>query len=207
MGTLISLIEEHITESVAVHQQTLAALAAPALRAANHLVDCLSRGHKILTCGNGGSACDALHFSSELLNRFEKERAPLPAIALTADCATLTAIGNDYHFNQVFAKQVWALGQKGDVLLCFTTSGNSANILEAIKTAHEKEMTVIMATGATGGKATEMLSPQDIMLKVPSTRTARIQEIHLLLVHVLCATIETTVLKGAEKASHHCEEC
>jgi len=146
----------------------------------------------VLSCGNGGSAGDAQHFSSEMLNRFERERPSLPAIALSTDTSTLTSIANDYSFNEIFSKQIRALGQAGDILLAYTTSGNSGNIIEAIKAAHDRDMTVITITGKDGGQLSSLslLKDHDIELRVPSHSTARIQETHLLITHCLCDLID-----------------
>jgi D-sedoheptulose 7-phosphate isomerase len=147
-------------------------------------------GHKILTCGNGGSACDAMRFTSEMLNRFNHERPGLPAITLAADIATITSIANDSHYSEVFAKQVRALGQMGDILLALSTSGNSANILNAIKAAQEKNITVIALTGQEGGKIATLLQEPDLEIRVPAQETPRIQEMHLLILHCLCDIID-----------------
>jgi D-sedoheptulose 7-phosphate isomerase len=164
-------------------------------------LQCLLDGHKIMSCGNGGSACDALHFSSEMLNRFKHERPSLPAIALTADIATLTSIANDYHYNEVFAKQIRALGQPGDILLAISTSGNSANILHAIKAAHDREMIVIALTGYDGGKIPGILQDNDIEVRVPASDTARIQETHLLIIHCLCDIVDNQLFGHGEVAT------
>jgi len=157
------------------------------------MVDSLLNEGKILSCGNGGSAGDAQHFSSELLNRFERERPSLPAIALTTDSSTITSIANDYSYFEVFAKQIRALGKEGDVLLAISTSGNSANIIQAITAAHERKMTVIALTGKDGGKINSMLGESDIEIRVPSDVTARIQEVHLLIIHCLCDFIDCQI--------------
>lgn len=162
--------------------------------AGNAMLQALKANKKILTCGNGGSAGDAQHFSSELLNRFERERPGLAALALTTDSSTITSIANDYDYAEVFSKQVRALGQSGDILLAFTTSGNSENILRAIEAAHEKSMYVVLVSGKTGGPAAEMLDKEDIEIRVPSSSTARIQEVHLLVVHCLCDLIDNHLL-------------
>jgi DnaA initiator-associating protein len=150
----------------------------------------LLEGHKIMSCGNGGSACDAMRFSSQMLNRFKYERPSLPAIALTADISTLTSIANDYSYNDIFAKQVRALGQAGDVLLAISTSGNSTNILNAIKAAHDKNIIVIALTGMDGGKIPGILQDDDIEIRVPSHEVARIQETHLLIIHSICDIVD-----------------
>ncbi len=158
--------------------------------ASRRLVDCLLNDGKVLTCGNGGSAGDAQHFSSEMINRFERERPALPAIALTTDSSTLTSIANDYHFDVVFAKQIRALGHSGDILLVYSTSGNSNNIIKAAKVAHEKDMHIIALTGKDGGKLQEVLNETDIEIRIPSESTARIQEVHLLITHCLCDLVD-----------------
>lgn len=165
--------------------------ALPNLIAAGELLAAaLDAGHKILSCGNGGSAGDAQHFSSELINRFERERAALPAIALTTESSTLTAIANDYDYNRIFSRQVEALGNTGDVLLAISTSGNSKNVLAAIETAHAQNMRVLALTGRDGGKMAGTLNDQDIELRAASHVTARIQEVHLLFIHCLCDQID-----------------
>ena len=169
-------------------------LAAPIAGAVEIMTTALLNNGKILACGNGGSAADAQHFAAELVNRFEMERPPLAAVALTTDSSTLTSIANDYDFTQVFSKQVRALGQPGDVLLAISTSGNSPNVIEAIVAAHEREVRVIALTGKGGGKIGEMLADGDIHLCVPSDRTARIQEVHLLVLHCLCDGIDCLLL-------------
>ncbi len=158
--------------------------------ASRRLVDCLLNDGKVLTCGNGGSSGDAQHFSSEMINRFERERPALPAIALTTDSSTLTSIANDYHFDVVFAKQIRALGHSGDILLVYSTSGNSNNIIKAAKVAHEKDMHIIALTGKDGGKLQEVLNETDIEIRIPSESTARIQEVHLLITHCLCDLVD-----------------
>ncbi|MFL0806152.1 MAG: phosphoheptose isomerase [Oceanobacter sp.] len=159
-------------------------------RSAQIMVNTLLNGGKILTCGNGGSAGDAQHFSSELLNRFERDRPSLPAIALTTDSSTITSIANDYNYAEVFSKQIRALGNPGDVLLAISTSGNSANVVQAIQAAHEREMTVIALSGKDGGNMASLLTVDDVEIRVPSTVTARIQEVHLVVIHCLCDLID-----------------
>ena len=154
------------------------------------MVQSLLNGGKILSCGNGGSAGDAQHFSSELLNRYERERPSLPAMALTTDSSTITSIANDYSYNEIFSKQIRALGNTGDVLLAISTSGNSANVVQAIQAAHDREMTVIALTGKDGGNMSSLYLPEDIEIRVPSDTTARIQEVHLLVIHCLCDLID-----------------
>lgn len=164
--------------------------------ASKRIVSALLNENKVLTCGNGGSAGDAQHFSSEMLNRFERERPGLPAIALTTDSSTITSIANDYHFDDIFAKQIRALGQEGDILVVYTTSGNSANVVKAVTTAHDKDITTIALTGKTGGTISQILSETDIEIRVPSTSTARIQEVHLLITHCLCDLIDHQLFGG-----------
>ncbi|MFT5843901.1 MAG: D-sedoheptulose 7-phosphate isomerase, partial [Pseudohongiellaceae bacterium] len=162
------------------------------------MVNSLLNNGKILSCGNGGSAGDAQHFSAELLNRFEKERPGLPAMALTTDSSTLTAIANDYSYEEIFSKQVSALGQAGDVLLAISTSGNSANVAAAMKAAQEREMLTVVLSGNDGGTMAGLLGEQDIEIRVPSNRTARIQEVHLVVIHCLCDFIDTQLFGGDE---------
>jgi D-sedoheptulose 7-phosphate isomerase len=162
------------------------------------MVNSLLNNGKILSCGNGGSAGDAQHFSAELLNRFEKERPGLPAMALTTDSSTLTAIANDYSYEEIFSKQVSALGQAGDVLLAISTSGNSANVAAAMKAAQEREMLTVVLSGNDGGTMASLLAEQDIEIRVPSRRTARIQEVHLVVIHCLCDFIDTQLFGGDE---------
>ena len=170
----------------------------PIQHAGNCIVQSLLNEGKILSCGNGGSAGDAQHFSAELLNRFEKERPGLPAVALSTDSSTLTAIANDYHYNEIFAKQVTALGQSNDVLLAISTSGNSANVIEAIKAAHDRKMSVVALTGRDGGALAGQLREKDVEIRVPSDRTARVQEVHLVVIHCLCDFIDTQLFGGDE---------
>ncbi len=185
------LIDHEFEASINTKQRARMELILPIARAATIMTHCLLQGGKILSCGNGGSAADAQHFSSELLNRFVRERRGLPAIALTTDSSTLTSIANDYAFERVFARQIEALGRANDVLLAISTSGNSANILQAVITAHQQNMSVIALTGGTGGKLSELLrTEEDIEIRVPSTVTARIQEVHLLVIHSLCGLID-----------------
>lgn len=187
-------IEQLFNESIATKSHCLPQLAAPIGESANTIVNSLLGGGKVLSCGNGGSAADAQHFSSEMLNRFERERPGLPAIALTTDTSTLTSISNDYDYREVFSKQINALGHPGDVLLAISTSGNSANILSAVNSAQERQMQVIALTGRDGGKIGRMLDDEDIEIRVDSESTARIQEVHLLTIHCLCDLIDTQLL-------------
>jgi len=176
--------------SIQTKQDSLTTLSEHIEYAAQKIVETLVNDKKLLTCGNGGSAGDAQHFSSEMLNRFERERPALPVIALTTDTLTITSIANDYHFDEVFAKQIRALGQVGDALVVYTSSGNSANLLKAVNTAHDKNMTVIALTGKDGGMLAGLLNDIDIEIRVPSQSTARVQEVHLLITHCLCDLID-----------------
>jgi D-sedoheptulose 7-phosphate isomerase len=183
-------IVSHFEESIAVKQQAMAVLAPHIERAGQIMVKVLDKGGKILSCGNGGSAGDSQHFSAELLNRFEMERPGLAAMALTTDGSTLTAIANDYAYDQIFSKQVHALGNDGDCLLAISTSGNSANVIQAVHAAHEQNMRVVAMTGCNGGNIRQILAADDIEICIPSDRTARIQEVHLLVIHCLCDHID-----------------
>ena len=181
-------------ESIAVKTLCVDALSPKIADAASCIANGVLNSGKVLTCGNGGSAADAQHFSSEMLNRFERERPGLPAIALTVDASTVTSIANDYQFADIFAKQIRALGHPGDVLLAFSTSGASHNILNAIDAAHDQDMRVILASGKDGGQASKSLKDGDIELRVPSSSTARVQESHLIIIHCLCDLIDWHLL-------------
>ncbi len=196
MTTLTQRVAEHFNESIQTKQQAAQVLAEPTAQAAELLFNTLANDGKFLICGNGGSAADAQHFAAEMTGRFEKERMELAAIALTTDTSALTAIGNDYGFDHIFSKQVRALGRTGDVLVGISTSGNSGNVIEAIKAAHENGMHVIALTGRDGGKIAQMLQDGDVLLNVPYPRTARIQEVHILLIHAMCDCIDTMLTEG-----------
>ena len=183
-------IHQHFNNSIQTKQDSLQSCSSLIEQAAQQIIVALKHEHKILSCGNGGSAGDAQHFSSEMLNRFERERPGLPAIALNTDTLTLTSIANDYHYDQIFSKQIQALGQNGDVLLVYTTSGNSNNVVQAIHAAHSQQMSVIAMTGKTGGAVATALTNQDIEIRIPSQSTARIQETHLVITHCLCDLID-----------------
>ena len=187
-------ITELFADSFNTKRAAVDVLTPKIVAAGNTMLKAFNANKKILTCGNGGSAGDAQHFSSEMLNRFERERPGLPALALTTDSSTVTSIANDYRYSEVFSKQIRALGQPGDVLLAFTTSGNSTNILEAIDAAHEKKISVVLVSGKDGGPAANKLDNDDIEIRVPSSSTARIQEVHLLVVHCLCDLIDNSLL-------------
>lgn len=193
-GTLLRRIHGHFEESMRTTQHSMEVLAPLIAAAAGVMIGALLSDRKILVCGNGGSAADAQHFSSELLNRFERERPGLPAIALTTDTSTLTSIANDYHFDAVFAKQVRALGQAGDVLLGITTSGNSPNVLRAVEAAHERDMVCVALNGREGGQLNDILRAGDVNLCVNGPSTARIQEVHGLVIHCLCDLIDFQLL-------------
>ena len=188
--TLEQRIAKHFQESVATKQRMEGALTPRIAVAAQAMVDCLKAGGKILSCGNGGSAGDAQHFAAELVGRFERERAELAAIALTTDSSILTAIANDYSFEEIFSKQVRALGKPGDVLYAISTSGNSKNVIAAIRAAQEKGLRIVAMTGRNGGHIAGILKSDDVLLNVESPVTARIQEVHLLILHCLCDAID-----------------
>ncbi|MFD2165129.1 phosphoheptose isomerase [Thalassotalea euphylliae] len=196
---MLERIKSNFTESIQTKIAASEALAGPIEQAGMVMVQALLNGKKILSCGNGGSAGDAQHFSSELLNRYETERPSLPAIALTTDSSTLTSIANDYHYDEVFSKQVRALGNEGDVLLAISTSGNSANVIKAIEAAVARDMPIIALTGRDGGDIAGLLGENDVEIRVPSPRTARIQEVHLLVIHCLCEIIDTTLFPQSEE--------
>lgn len=193
-GAFVRRIKGHFEDSARTIQQAMDPLAPLIGAAAGAMIGALLSDRKILVCGNGGSAADAQHFSAELLNRFERERPGLPAIALTTDASTITSIANDYHFDAVFAKQVTALGQAGDVLLGITTSGNSPNVLRAVEAAHERNMVCVALNGREGGKLNAILRDTDINLCVNAGSTARIQEVHGLIIHCLCDLIDYQLL-------------
>ncbi|HJR71432.1 MAG TPA: phosphoheptose isomerase [Gammaproteobacteria bacterium] len=187
-------VRRHFDESIATKQAAIV-LAPVIVDAAALMTRSLLEDGKILSCGNGGSAADAQHFSSELLNRFELERPGLPAVALTTDSSTLTSIANDYAFIEIFAKQVRALGQPADVLLAISTSGNSENVVRAIHAAHERGLRVVALTGRDGGAIAGVLGDADVEIRVPAERTCRIQEVHLLIIHCLCDLIDAELLE------------
>ena len=189
-------IRQHFQESAQLKLQAAEQLAEPISQAVEIMFTALSNGNKILACGNGGSAADCQHCAAELVGRFERERLPLPALALTTDTSILTAVGNDYGFREVYAKQVQAFGQSGDVLLALSTSGNSVNVVAAIEAAVERDMRIIALTGKGGGVMGELMSDADVHICVPHDRTARIQEVHALTIHILCDGIDVALFGG-----------
>lgn len=193
----IALVQQHFQESIEVKQRAAVELGPSVSAAATLICQALINGNKVLSCGNGGSACDAMHFSSELINRFLLERPALPAVALTCDTPTLTSIANDYAYERIFARQVEAIGQTGDVLLAISTSGNSGNVIQAIHAAHDRGLNVLALTGGNGGEMAQILSASDVEVRVPSNVTARIQESHLVVIHCLCDLIDKTLFGGA----------
>lgn len=189
-------ILKHFHDSIDTKAQASQVLPELIEHASRMMVESLLNDGKILSCGNGGSAGDAQHFSSEMLNRYERERPSLPAMALTTDTSTITSIANDYSYNEIFSKQIRALGQPGDILLAISTSGNSANVVQAIQAAHEREMRVVALTGRDGGNMAALLGPEDCEIRVPSIVTARTQEVHLLVIHCLCDLIDEQLFGG-----------
>lgn len=191
-------IQQHFIDSADLKYQSAPVLG-PSIAAAVHaILACVTSGGKVLACGNGGSAADAQHFAAEFVGRFERERPELGAIALTTDSSIITAIANDYDFTSIFSRQVRALGVPGDVLLAITTSGNSANVLAAIESAHEREMVVVGLTGRGGGKMVQLLKDTDVHICVPHERTARIQEVHILALHCICDAVDAQLLGDQE---------
>jgi D-sedoheptulose 7-phosphate isomerase len=191
-------IQQNFIDSADLKYQSAQSLSKPVAQAVQAVLACVTSGGKVLACGNGGSAADAQHFSAEFVGRFERERPELAAVSLTTDSSILTAIANDYDYNRIFSKQVRALGQSGDVLLALSTSGNSANVLAAIEAAHEREMTVVALTGRGGGKMAGVLRETDVHICVPHERTARIQEVHILVLHCICDGVDAQLLGDQE---------
>jgi D-sedoheptulose 7-phosphate isomerase len=189
-------IQTLFNQSIQTKIEALPLLTQPISNAAKLIFNRLLEGNKILSCGNGGSAGDAQHFSSEMLNRYERERPGLPAIALTTDSSTVTSIANDYDFSFIFSRQIEAIGQPNDLLLAISTSGNSGNVNHAVQSAHEREMAVVALSGKDGGELAKLLAPGDVEIRVPSSVTARIQEAHLLIIHCLCDLVDQQLLGG-----------
>lgn len=194
---LESRVRDSFTQHIDTIQRVAGDLTPLITRAAGTMLTALLADRKILACGNGGSAADAQHFSSELLNRFELERPGLPAVALTTDSSTLTSIANDYQYEEIFSKQVRALGQPGDILLAISTSGNSPNVIRAIEAAHERDMVVVSMNGRDGGEISRILNEDDVDLRVQGASTARIQETHIIIIHCLCDLIDHQLLGQA----------
>ena len=194
-------IEQQFIDSADLKYQAAQLLSKPIAAAVQAILASVTSGGKVLACGNGGSAADAQHFAAEFVGRYERERPELGAIALTTDSSILTAIANDYDFSVIFSKQVRALGGAGDVLLALSTSGNSANVLAAIEAAHERDMTVVALTGRGGGKVCQALRETDVHICVPHERTARIQEVHLLVIHCICDGVDTQLLGDQESSA------
>lgn len=190
---LAAHLRAHFEEGIELRRRMAETLPGEIARAGEALAAALKAGRKVLSCGNGGSAADSQHFAAELVGRFERERPGLPAIALTVDTSALTAIANDYDYDRVFSKQVEALGQPGDVLLGISTSGNSRNVIEAIKAAHARNLAIIALTGRDGGSMARMLRPGDFHLNVAHPRTMRVQEVHLLVIHCLCEVVDNVI--------------
>ncbi len=191
-------IQQQFFDSADLKYAAAETLTKPIADAVNAIFGAITSGGKVLACGNGGSAGDAQHFAAEFVGRFERERPGLAALSLSTDTSIITAVGNDYDFNQIFSKQVQALGHPGDVLLAISTSGNSANVLAAIEAAHEQEMIVVALTGKGGGKIGQALAETDVHICVPHQRTARIQEVHLLAIHCICDAIDVQLLGEQE---------
>ncbi|MFP5505918.1 MAG: phosphoheptose isomerase [Gammaproteobacteria bacterium] len=190
----LARIAQHFNDSLQITQQSLNAVAPGIAHAAEAITRALLGEHKVLCCGNGGSAALAQLFAAVMLNRFEMERPGLPGIALGADGATLTSIASDYEFADVYAKQIRALGQPGDILLAVSTGGNSANVLGAIDAAHDRDMTVVALTGRDGGLTSDLLAGQDVEIRVPAQNSARIHEVHVLIIHSLVDLIDRQLL-------------
>lgn len=198
MSDIIDNIRDAFQASIETKQISESVLGESIELASAMLNQALLGGHKILVCGNGGSASDAQHFSSELLNRYDRDRPGLPAIALTTDSSTLTSIANDYDYGQIFSKQITALGQPGDILLAISTSGQSPNVVQAIQAANENEMQVIALSGKDGGAMSQVLDENSVEIRVPSDITARIQEVHILVIHILCELLDLQLLGPAK---------
>lgn len=190
---MLENIKKNFTESIQTKIAASEELAEPIQKAATMMIEALIAGNKILSCGNGGSAADAQQFSAKLLNRYERDRPPLPAIAMSADSSTITSIANDFSYDDVFSKQVKALGQPGDILLAICSSGNSSNVINAMHAALTGDMTIVALTGNDGGEMAGLIGENDVEIRVPSTKSMRIQEVHLLVIHTLCESIDNTL--------------
>ncbi len=190
----VQRVKNNFLESIQIKTDTVDDLAPPIAKAAEAIANALLNDKKVLACGNGGSAADAQHFSAEMLNRFEMERPGLPAVALTTDSSTLTSIANDYQYAEIYSKQIRALGREGDVLLAISTSGESHNIIHAIDAAHDRNMIVIALTGREGGQIADLMNNDDFEIRVPTWSTARVQEVHIMVIHSLCDLIDLQLL-------------
>jgi len=195
---MLEQIQNNFTESIQTQIAATEAISSPIEQAGMMMVQSLLAGNKMIACGNGGSAGHADHFCSQLLNRFETERPSLPAISLIAGSATITSIANDSQYNEVFSKQIRALGNNGDVLLAISPSGNSRNVVKAVESAVSRDITIIALTGNDGGDIAGLLGEGDVEIRVPSARTARINEVHLIVIHCLCEIIDTTLFPQSE---------
>lgn len=195
---MLERIKENFTESIQTKIAASELLAGPIEHAGMIVVQSLLAGNKILCCGNGSSANDAQRFATGLLHKYETERPSLPAIALTTDNNTLTAVANDNHFDEVFSKQVRALGNNDDVLLAISTSGSCSSVIKAIETAVSRDMPIIALTGKDGGDIAGLLGENDVEIRIPSSRAPRIQEVHSLVIHCLCDLIDTTLFPQDE---------
>ncbi len=194
----VQRVKDNFNESIQLKSQACEQLAPKIVSAATMMTNGLLNEKKVLSCGNGGSAADAQHFSAEMLNRYEMERPGLPAIALTTDSSTLTSIANDYQYADIYSKQILALGQQGDILLAISTSGESHNIIHAIDAAHDREMSIVALTGRDGGQVADLIQASDIEIRVPSWSTARIQEVHLMIIHSICDLIDQHLLGSGD---------
>ena len=190
--------KEYLNESVQLILETSEQIAPAIVSASEMITDCLLSENKVLSCGNGGSAASALHFSSVMLNRLEFERPGLPAICLASDTATLTSIANDYQYADIFSKQIRAIGQPGDVLMAITTSGDAHNIIHAIDAAHDRKMNIIALTGREGGQITDLITEADLEIRVPNWSMARIQELHIIIIHSICDLIDRHLLGAGD---------
>ncbi len=190
------LIHQHFSDNIQTQIQSADTLTPQITKAGQLLAEILIQGHKILTCGNGESAADSERLALSLLNKFEIERPSLPVISLNTGTGIITAIANDDHYAQIFSKQIEALAQAGDVLVLLSTNGNSQNMLKAAEAAHHRNARIIALTGKDGGKLAKLLTNHDVEIRVPSDRSARIQECHLLIIHCLCDLIDQQLFKN-----------
>ncbi|MBL4941796.1 MAG: phosphoheptose isomerase [Colwellia sp.] len=195
---MLEQIQNNFTESIQTQIAATEAISNAIEHAGMIMVQCLLAGNKMLSCGNGGSASHAQHFCSLLLNRFEAERPSLPAISLVAGSSIITSITNDGQYDELFSKQIRALGNNGDVLLAISTSGNSRNVVKAVESAVSRDMPIIALTGNDGGDIAGLLGENDVEIRVPSSRPARINEVHLIVLHCLCEIIDTTLFPQSE---------